>query len=126
MGSNPVILIVDDDPLNVRLLSTILRRIQCETIEARNGYDALEKVKEKVPDLILLDITMPGMNGYEVIANLKKDPETKDIPVIFVTALSGEDNKGKGLEAGAADYIEKPVNTKRLLKKVESLLFLNI
>ena len=69
-----------------------------------------------------MDVTMPGMNGYEVTKTLKKNPETKHIPIIFVTTMVGEDNRAKGLDAGAADYIEKPFNIMELSKKIESLL----
>ena len=126
MSHKPIILIVDDEPLNVRFLAAMLSRNQYETIVAYNGNEALEKVKEKSPDLILLDINMPGMNGYEVTATLKKNPDTEKIPIILVTALVGADSKARGLEAGAEDFFEKPVKIRELLKKIEPLLSLKL
>ena len=116
------ILIVDDDPTSIRLLSRMFHKDQYETIVAYNGKEALEKTKEKGPDLIVLDINMPGMSGYEVMAALKKNSDTKQIPVIMVTTLMEADYKIKTLEAGADAFFEKPVNRKELLKKVDSLL----
>jgi two-component system cell cycle response regulator len=116
------ILIVDDEPLNVKLLAAKLPADQYETIWAYNGKEALEKVVGQSPDLILLDIMMPGMNGYEVTRRLKNDTKTRDIPVILVTALGGKDNKIMGLEVGADEFLNKPVNTAELVARVKSLL----
>lgn len=118
------ILIVDDEPLNVKLLAAKLPPGQYATIRAYNGKEALEKVAEEPPDLILLDIMMPGMNGYEVTKTLKSNPKTRDIPVILITALDGTKDKIKGLEAGADEFLNKPVNTAEFLSRVKSLLLL--
>jgi diguanylate cyclase (GGDEF)-like protein len=103
------ILIVDDDPTNLEILSEALEDtydIMCAT----NGEDALEAAREDLPDLILLDVMMPEMDGYQVCAALKADPLTAKIPVIFLTGLSSNSDEAKGLELGAADYISKPIN----------------
>ena len=116
------ILIVDDEPLNVKLMKANLLSGQYHTISAFSGEEALEKVESDSPDLILLDIMMPGMNGYEVTERLKNNPATRDIPIILITALDGSDNKIKGLESGADEFLNKPVNMAELLARVKSLL----
>jgi two-component system cell cycle response regulator len=116
------ILIVDDDPLNVKLMIANLGRDQYECIPAQNGLEALERVDQEHPDLILLDIMMPGMDGYQVTAALKENPATRDIPIILITALDGTDNKVRGLEAGADEFLNKPVNKAELVARVKSLL----
>ena len=126
MNSKNTILIVDDEPLNVKLLSSKLAVAEYETVSAFNGKTALEIAQTKPPDLILLDIMMPEMDGYEVTEILKQDPETKDIPIILITALDGTEDKLKGLEAGADEFLNKPVNTAELLARVKSLLRLKL
>ncbi len=116
------ILIVDDDPLNVKLLASKLPPDQFETTAAFSGQDALRMTLKDPPDLILLDIMMPEMNGYEVSHWLKTNPATQDIPIILVTALDGTDDKIKGFEAGADEFLNKPVNTIELLARINSLL----
>ena len=116
------ILIVDDDPLNVKLLASKLPEDQFETVTAFSGQEALRKTLKDPPDLILLDIMMPEMNGYEVSQWLKNNPATQDIPIILVTALDGADDKIKGFEAGADEFLNKPVNTIELLARINSLL----
>jgi two-component system, cell cycle response regulator len=116
------ILIVDDDPLNVKLLASKLPEDQFEPITAFSGQEAMRKTLKNPPDLILLDIMMPEMNGYEVSHWLKTNPTTQDIPIILVTALDGADDKIKGFEAGADEFLNKPVNTIELLARINSLL----
>ena len=101
------ILIVDDEPINISVLTHILGTMYTLYV-AKSGQDAIEVATELKPDLVLLDVVMPEMDGFAVIAILKKQAETKDIPVIFVTGLSGSDFEEKGLALGAADYIGKP------------------
>ena len=103
----PSILVVDDSPKNVDLLVNTLKHDYRLEI-ARNGPQALDYAKKYDPDLILLDIMMPEMDGFEVCARLKAAPETKDIPVVFLTAMSDTDDKTRGFELGAVDYITKP------------------
>jgi two-component system cell cycle response regulator len=116
------ILIVDDEPLNIKLLAAKLPPGHYEIMGALSGREALEKVAEEIPDLILLDVMMPDMDGYEVTRVLKSGPETKDIPIVMVTALDGEDDKAKGIEAGADEFLNKPVNTAEFASRVKSLL----
>jgi two-component system cell cycle response regulator len=116
------ILIVDDDPLNVKLLASKLDGRKYEILQAYGGIEALEKVEKKSPDLILLDVMMPDMDGYEVTTRLKNDPKTANIPIIMVTALDGSEDKIQGLEAGAEEFLSKPVNTTELLARINSML----
>ena len=116
------ILIVDDEALNLKLLSALLTSKGYQVATACDGQSALRLVATDHPDLILLDIMMPGLDGYEVTARLKAEPDTRDIPIILVTALTGEDEKKKGLEAGADEFINKPVNYAELEARVFSLL----
>lgn len=103
------IMIVDDLPSNIQILSEILGK-EYSVFFALNGMDALEQVKMTRPDLILLDIVMPGISGLEVCRRLKEDPRMTDIPVIFITALDHPEEEQEGLKLGAADYISKPFN----------------
>jgi two-component system cell cycle response regulator len=122
MNQNAKILIVDDEPRNVKLLAGILSSEKYASIPAYNGEEALEKVAEEVPDLILLDIMMPKPDGFEVTKELKSNPNYRDIPIILVTALDGTDNKIMGLDAGADEFLNKPVNKAELLARIKSLL----
>ena len=116
------ILIVDDEPLNIKLLAAKLQFDNYEILTATGGRKALEIVASNRPDIILLDIMMPEMNGYEVIRRLKSSPETENIPIILVTALNQPEHKKKGMDAGADDFLNKPVNTLELQARVRSLL----
>lgn len=105
----PRILIVDDEPANIRILSAGLRD-DYDIIVATDGHEAVEIATKQAAsiDLVLLDIMMPGLSGYMVCATLKRQPETRRIPIIFLTARNREDSEEKGLELGAVDYITKP------------------
>ncbi len=116
-GKRYKILIVDDEPLNIQFLETLISD-QFDVIFDTSGEDALSIVKSGKPDLIVLDIMMPGMDGYEVCRRLKADPETQPIPVIFVTAKDGEEEETKGLDLGAVDYITKPFNPEIVKRKI--------
>ena len=119
---NSKVLVVDDIPLNRKLQQTFLDSEGYDVIIARDGEEALEKIKNDSPDLILLDVMMPKMNGFEVCQNLKRNESTRFIPIILVTALNEIEDKVKGVEAGADDFICKPFNKYELLVRVKSLL----
>ena len=116
------ILIVDDTPDNLRLLSTMLLENGYKVRKALNGERALQAVEAVPPDLILLDIMMPGMNGYEVCGQLKKLEQTKRIPVIFVSALDDAFDKVLAFDVGGADYISKPLRVQEVLARVNHQL----
>lgn len=126
MSSIPKILIVDDDALNVKLLDAMLPHDKYACIWAYNGEDALEKVAADTPDLILLDVMMPVLNGFEVTKAVKNNHRHRDIPVILITAMEGNDAKIQGLAAGADEFLNKPVNKTELLVRVKSLLKLKL
>lgn len=107
LNDKPVILIVDDVPEDVQILGYLLSK-EYRTFFALNGNEALEQAEKLRPDLILLDVIMPVMNGYEVCRSLKNDENLRDIPVIFITALDRLEDESAGLKLGAADYITKP------------------
>ncbi len=119
-ASKKKILIVDDVPKNIELAANILQTKNYNITFARSGPIALEKVKSIDFDLILLDVMMPEMDGFEVCKILKDDDATKDIPVIFVTAKSETENVVKGFELGAVDYVTKPFQTEELLARVRT------
>src|SRR6056297_3538023 len=112
------ILIVDDNPSNIQLLGTILNANQYTAEFATSGADALEWLNNESFDLVLLDIMMPGMDGYEVCRKIKADKETAHIPVIFITAKQDTDSIVKGFDVGAVDYISKPFEERELLARL--------
>ncbi|OQX60674.1 hypothetical protein B5M50_00360 [candidate division KSB1 bacterium 4484_219] len=116
------ILVVDDIAINLELQKAYLTAAGYEVIEAKSGQEALQKVRDEKPDLILLDVMMPKMSGYEVCKILKNDPETQFIPIIMVTALTSVEDKIRGIEAGADDFISRPFNKTELMARVKSLL----
>lgn len=116
------VLVVDDNPTNVELISVQLKPFQYDIRKAYEGMDALVEVKKDHPDIILLDLMMPRMSGYEVCKTLKSDPATRMIPIIIVTALREMDDKIKALELGADDFLLKPYNKLELVTRVKSLL----
>jgi DNA-binding response OmpR family regulator len=116
------ILVADDIKQNVKLLRVILTASEFDVIEAYDGEEALEKAKSENPDLILLDIMMPKLTGYEVCQILRANGTTKSIPIVMITALHEMDDRIKGIEAGADDFISKPFNKTELLARVKSLL----
>lgn len=118
------ILAVDDILTNVMLLKAVLGRAKYKIITAAGGLEALEKVGKENPDLILLDIMMPDMDGYEVLRQLKADPEHQDIPVIFLTALHNPEAIVKGFKLGASDYVSKPFNHEELITRVAHHIYL--
>ncbi|WMW24561.1 response regulator [Methanolobus sediminis] len=115
------VLIVDDEQAIVELMGLYLKS-DYDVIPAYSGQEALDKVKTEKPDIILLDVMMPDMNGYEVCRVLKTSVETQFLPVVMVTALSGKDDRIKGIEVGADEFLGKPVNRLELVTRVKSLL----
>ncbi len=118
----PCVLIADDNPNNLMVLSVMLKGKGYEVRVAMDGVQALSSIRQLPPDLIMLDIHMPEMDGYRVCEELKKDPELKSIPVIFISALSEPFNKVQGFEKGAVDYIEKPFHLEEVEARVETQL----
>jgi two-component system cell cycle response regulator len=116
------ILIVDDDPTSRKVLESVLASDRYEILVANNGKDALEQAFAQLPDLILLDVLMPEIDGFEVTRTIKRDPRTKDTPIILVTSLDDPENKAKGLEAGAEELLNKPVQSAELHARVNSML----
>lgn len=120
--NNAKILIVDDNPKNLQLLGAVLRTKKYQLVVAQNGIQALDSINTVKPDLVLLDIMMPEMDGYETCMRIKDIPDLRKIPIIFLTAKTEKEDIVKGFELGAVDYITKPFNSKELLARVETHL----
>ena len=118
------VLVVDDKPNNLSLVTSLLKSLY-EVLLANNGERAINIAQEKIPDLILLDIMMPGLSGFEVCEQLKRDPRTKNIPIIFLTAKTDGDDFEKAFNLGAVDYITKPIISKELLVRVKTHLLIS-
>ena len=116
------ILIVDDDPHNRQLLEVMLAPEGYQIVTAATGEDALAIVAQQPPDLILLDVMMPGMDGYQVVARIKSNLATQHIRVLMLSALSDRNSRMHGLSAGAEDFLTKPVNRAELCARVRNLL----
>jgi len=115
------ILIVEDSPTDLHLLNGYLENNGYETISASSGEEALKKAGTEHPDLILMDVVMPGMNGFQATRSLSRDPSTKDIPVIIITSKQQETDKIWAMRQGARDFISKPVDEKTLIEKIKNL-----
>lgn len=118
------ILVVDDAPPNVKLLRLILKDAGYRVLEAGGGPEALEILRREKPDAMVLDVRMPGMTGYEVCQAVRRDPAFATLPVIMVTALSLPEERIRGIEAGATDFISKPFSRKELLARLQASLAL--
>ncbi len=116
------ICVIDDHPENVFILQDRLEKAGFEILTAYDGKTGLEKIREELPDLVLLDVMMPGVSGFEVCRSITKDDLTKHIPVILLTALTSTEDLEEGLQAGAFDYIKKPFNRVELLARIKSAL----
>jgi two-component system alkaline phosphatase synthesis response regulator PhoP len=116
------ILIADDNPTNIELLEVYLSEIDCEIATAVDGRDTLDKVRGFQPDLILLDIMMPKLSGFEVCKRIKNDPATRDIMILMVTALNEPGDIERAVMAGCDDFLSKPIDKIALLKRVEIML----
>ena len=119
---NSTVLIVDDEADLRRLLEFNLRTAGYQTMQAVDGGSALQKVREKIPDLIILDLMLPDMRGADVCRALKEDPETHHIPVLILSALGDEIDRVVGFELGAEDYVVKPFSVRELILRVKAIL----
>jgi signal transduction histidine kinase len=126
MSLKTQILVVDDTPLNVKLLRDVLEAEGYVVVTASSGADALQVIEKDPPALVLLDVVMPGMSGYEVCQKIRENTDTALLPVVMVTALDPAHERVKGLEAGADDFITKPINRPELLARVRSLLRIKV
>jgi CheY-like chemotaxis protein len=122
----PYIMVVDDNRITTKLLRRYLEANGYEAKEAYDGIDCLEKVEERLPDAIVLDVMMPRLDGYETSKRLKSQDHTKNIPVVIVTALNDIANQIKSIDAGADDFLSKPIEEKLLVAKVHLLSTLHI
>jgi len=123
MSPKAYILIVEDDLDAAQLIEIILRRAGFKTLTAYDGWDGLQKVQEEKPALVVLDVMMPSIDGYEVCRRLRSDPDTAAIPVLMLTAKTGGRAQMTGFESGADDYVFKPVKAEDLVTRVRSLLW---
>ena len=122
MNEQAKVLVVDDTPANVKLLADLLAIKGYAVATARSGEEALAQVAAERPDLILLDVMMPGMSGYDVCRQLRSDPETALLPIVLVTSLDPQQERLKGIASGADDFLAKPINQPELFARVQSLL----
>ncbi|MCB1857746.1 MAG: response regulator [Gammaproteobacteria bacterium] len=121
-GRDKTILIVDDSPTETHILKGILERGGYRVITAENGEAGVSSAIEHTPDLILMDVVMPGLNGFQATRELSRSPETADIPIIMVSTKGQETDRAWGLRQGARDYVVKPVSPKDLLNKISVVL----
>lgn len=121
-SQNPAILCVDDDDASLKLLEEILVPCGYQVVSAASGEDALRKIKSQTVDLVLLDIKMPGMDGFEVYRQIKEDQKLRDIPIIMITGLTSPEDRVRGIETGVEDYFSKPFHRAELLARIKSLL----
>ncbi len=118
----PLVLVVDDNPQNLELILACLEDVECRTISAADGYTALELVKTHQPDLVLLDVMMPRISGFEVCRRIKSNPQTEGIPVIMVTALNELGDIERAIQSGTDDFLSKPINKWELVVRVRTML----
>ncbi|MCB0833355.1 MAG: response regulator, partial [Bacteroidetes bacterium] len=122
MREKSVVLIVDDNPTNLSVLFNALRDSEFKVLAAQDGASAIQQAQHIKPDIILLDVMMPGLNGFETCKRIKDNPETRDIPVIFMTALSDINDKVNGFNVGAVDYVTKPLQHEEVVMRLSTHL----
>lgn len=120
--NNKTILVIDDDAMNREVMEAFLMAESYQVLLAHNGTEGLQLAKQHLPDLILLDVRMPDLSGYEVCAVLKQQPPTKTIPVMLVTGFDAPEERRLGMQAGADDFLTRPFNGDQLLQRVANLL----
>jgi len=126
LESSPItILIIDDSPVNLHVLSKLMRQLGWHILSTTSGEAGIRAVEEKLPDIILLDILMPGIDGFEVCRQLKNNPKTKHIPIILMSALTDTESTIKGLECGAVDYICKPFKQQEVIARLNAQIKLH-
>lgn len=118
----PLVLVVDDNQQNLELIMAYLEDVDCLTISASSGMEALEIITTRRPDLVLLDVMMPKISGFEVCRRMKQDPQSAEIPVIMVTALNEMADIEKAINSGTDDFLSKPVNKWELITRVKTML----
>ena len=119
---NKKILVIEDDPSSLRLTQYILKNKGYEVLTAPNGLEGLRKAQSENPDLVILDVMLPGIDGFEICSHLRADPQTARLPILMLSAKARAADKAVGLKAGADDYLSKPVAPSEILSKVENLL----
>ena len=122
VDARPTALVVDDSITVRRVTQRLLERNGLRVLTARDGLDAIAVLAEHLPDIILLDIEMPRMDGYEVAAQVRNDPRTRDIPIIMITSRVGEKHRARAIELGVSDYLGKPYQEAQLLEAIEPLI----
>lgn len=116
------VLVIEDNPLNMKLIRLMLKRTSFRMLEAYNAFDGIKIAKEELPDLILMDIQLPGMDGLQATQIIKDDPDLKDIPVIAITSYAMDGDEIKAIDAGCTDYITKPFDTKTFVERITQYL----
>jgi twitching motility two-component system response regulator PilH len=116
------ILIIDDSPTDVRVFTTLLERAGHQVAAVSTAEEGIERVRTDLPDLVIMDVIMPGMNGFQATRTLTRDPKTQDVPIVMITTKSMETDRVWGLRQGARAFITKPVNEKELLACINELL----
>ncbi|HSH01351.1 MAG TPA: response regulator [Anaerolineae bacterium] len=120
--NNWSVLVVDDEPMARTLLRLMLVRAGFEVFEAENGFDAIDKVKETPPDLVILDVMMPDLDGFSVCEQLRSEANTADLPIIMLSAKTDTDSVNRGMQMGATKYLTKPISHEELTRHVKEIL----
>jgi twitching motility two-component system response regulator PilH len=122
MMAMPLVLIVDDSPTELHVMQKALQKVGYRTAAAADGAEGIRMAREMAPDLIFMDVVMPGMNGYQATRTLANDPKTRAIPIVMVTSKGQEADRAWGLRQGAIDYLIKPVSPDQLVEKAQATL----